>query len=83
MNIGKLEEIKKVDEFVLNLKNRISEFIFNHLDEYIQSDTYKFSVHYKEFADKNCPLSSWEVQTLFQDICTFYDVYVKMRFKNF
>ena len=83
MNISKLDELKKVNEFVLNLKNQISEFIFNHLDEYIESDTYKFSSYYKQFVNENCPLSNWEVQTLFQDICTFYDVYVKMRFKNF
>ena len=83
MNIGKLDELKKVDQHVLELKNQISKFIFEHLEEYIESDTYKFSVHYKQFVNVNCPLSNWEVQTLFQDICTFYDVYVKMRFKNF
>ena len=83
MNIGKLDELKKVDQYVLNLKNQISEFIFKHLDEYIESDIYKFSAYYKQFVNVSCLLSAWEVQTLFQDICTFYDVYVKMRFKNF
>ena len=83
MNISKLDELKKVDQYVLNLKNQISEFIFNHLDEYIENDVYKFSAHYKQFINVNCPLSNWEVQTLFQDICTFYDVYVRIRFKNF
>ena len=83
MNIGKLNELKKIDQYVLELKNQISKFIFEHLDEYIESDMYKFSAYYKQFVNENCSLSNWEIQTLFQDICTFYDVYVKMRFKNF
>ena len=83
MNIGKLDELKKVDQFVLNLKNQISEFIFNHLEKYIALDVYTFSQYYKQFINADSPLSAWETQALFQDICAFYDVYIKMRLKGF
>lgn len=83
MNVGKLDELKKINQFVLKLKNQISQFIFNHLEEYVVTNIYTFSQYYKQFVNADSPLSAWETQALFQDICAFYDVYIKMRLKNF
>ena len=56
--------------FVKDLKNRISPYIHKNL-QFLMDDKYKFEKTYNKFNNKN--LYAWEVQTIFTDVCEFYE----------
>ena len=80
MNIGKLDIIKTHDENVMALKNKMSLFIHNHLDELLKSKFLTFvNKYYKQFEGI---LFAWETQKLFIMICRQYLIAVDRHIKN-
>lgn len=82
-NIGKFDKIKKIDSLVIELKNAMSKFCFEHINELASSTSMKFGgKHYKLFTSKESPLSNWEIQQIFLDVATKYLIHVKKLFQN-
>lgn len=80
MNIGKLDKIKEHDENVIALKNRMSLFVHDHLDELLKTKFLTFvNKYYKQFESV---LFAWETQKLFMMICRQYLVAVDRYIKN-
>jgi putative transposase len=69
-NNEKIKNFKWLDCFVKELKNRMSSYIYKNLQQLID-DKKKFICNYNKFNNKN--LYAWEVQTIFHDICGFYE----------
>lgn len=82
LNKDKLNLLKQVNEDTLSLKNEMSKFIFNHINElYYNQDVYSFSKKYlNKF--KSEYLKTWNVQTLFQDTIKFYLNIIKVNTRN-
>ena len=82
LNKDKLNLLKQVNEDTLSLKNEMSKFIFNHINElYYDQDVYNFSKLYlNKF--KSEYLKTWNVQTLFQDTIKFYLNIIKVNTQN-
>ena len=82
-NIGKLQTIKDINTFVLNIKNAMSLFCFQHINELASSKTLAFAnKYYKNFCSQNAPISNWEIQQVFIDVTTRYRVHIKKLFEN-
>ena len=80
MNIGKLDIIKTHDENVIVLKNEMSLFVHEHLDELLKSKFLTFvNEYYKQFEGI---LFAWETQKLFMMICQQYLIAVDANIKN-
>ena len=80
MNIGKLDIIKEHDKNVIVLKNKMSAFVHEHLDELLKSNFLKFvNEYYKQFEGV---LFAWETQKLFMMICQQYLIAVDANIKN-
>jgi putative transposase len=69
-NAEKIKRFKFLNVFVKDLKNRISHYVYKNLQLLID-DKKKFIATYNKFNNKN--LYAWEVQTIFHDICEFYE----------
>lgn len=82
LNKEKLNLLKQVNEDTLFLKNEMSKFIFNHINElYYNQDVYSFSKKYlNKF--KSEYLKTWNIQTLFQDTIKFYLNIIKVNTRN-
>ena len=82
LNKDKLNLLQKVDKDTLSLKNEMSKFIFNNINElYYNQDVYSFSKKYlNKF--KSEYLKTWNVQTLFQDTIKFYLNLIKVNTNN-
>ena len=78
-NIGKTDTLKKIDMEVLELKNQMSKYVFEHIDEFLLESKYTFVSRYKRFQSDY--LSAWEIQTLFNIVMTAYDNCVRNKFK--
>ena len=80
MNIGKLDIIKEHDENVIVLKNEMSAFVHEHLDELLKTKFLTFvNEYYKQFEGV---LFAWETQKLFMIICQQYLIAVDANIKN-
>ena len=80
MNIGKLDIIKEHDKNVIALKNEMSLFVYEHLDELLKTKFLTFvNKYYKQFEGV---LFAWETQKLFMMICRQYLVVVDRYIKN-
>ena len=80
MNIGKLDIIKTHDENVIALKNKMSLFVHEHLDELLKTKFLTFvNKYYKQFEGV---LFAWETQKLFMMICQQYLLAVDANIKN-
>ena len=80
MNIGKLDIIKTHDENVIVLKNEMSLFVHDHLDELLKTKFLTFvNEYYKQFEGV---LFAWETQKLFMMICQQYLIAVDRHIKN-
>ena len=80
MNIGKLDIIKEHTENVIVLKNKMSAFVHEHLDELLKTKFLTFvNEYYKQFEGV---LFAWETQKLFMMICRQYLLAVDANIKN-
>lgn len=70
-NTEKVKKFQETDVFVKDLKNRISKYIYDHLQEMLD-DHDEFIRNYNKFNDKEKRLTAWETQTIFHDICGLY-----------
>lgn len=72
INKNKYQLLVEIDKDNLRIKNEMSIFIFNHLQELLSSkNKYEFSSKYYKDFNSNY-ISSWCIQTIFNDIITFY-----------
>ena len=78
-NEKKIKKFQWVDCFVLDLKNRISKYVFENL-QWMIDDYDDFITTYSKF--NNDTLYAWEVQTIFHDICDNYKNTIDQRNKN-
>ena len=69
-NSEKIKRFRWLDSFAKDLKNRISKYIHKNLQALLD-DKKKFITNYSKFNNAN--LYAWEVQTIFHDVCDFYE----------
>lgn len=80
LNANKLDIIKQIDSNVKDLKNVMSSYI--HKNVYaLFSNKSEFITNYRNFRYYD-ELSAWETQTIFQEICTKYQVSYDRLVKN-
>lgn len=69
-NYTKVQQFKNIEVFVKQLKNRMSEYIHQNI-QFLIDNKKEFIRTYNKFNSKN--LYAWETQTIFHDICGFYE----------
>ena len=80
-NVGKIDRIHEHFDFVYQLKNKISNYIYNNRFHLLDNDLKKsLKSEYKQF--NNSQMRSWEVQKIFQTTMVFYENSLKKRFQN-
>lgn len=81
LNTTKKSNIENTFDYVKNLKNEMSEFIYKHIGEQNLYPHGSFSQNYKQWND-NTKLYSHTLQTLFQDVLNFYINMINQHINN-
>jgi len=80
-NQQKLHRIKQHFNIVIDVKNNISQFLFDNIESFLyQNEKDNLRKQYQQF--KNDELSAWELQQVYQDFFDKYDEAFKRYKKN-
>ena len=80
-NQQKLHRIKQHFNIVIDVKNNISQFLFDNIESFLyQEEKDNLRKQYQQF--KNDELSAWELQQIYQDFFDKYDEAFKRYKKN-
>ena len=80
-NQQKLHRIKQHFNIVIDVKNNISQFLFDNIESFLyQDEKDNLRKQYQQF--KNDELSAWELQQIYQDFFDKYDEAFKRYKKN-